>query len=178
MADTMLGRNTWVLTTALELPISPADAFTFFSDAANLERITPRDLGFEIRTPAPITMRAGTVIDYVVRLHGIPMQWRMLIPVWDPPHRFVDEQTKGPYALWQHEHRVDPSPLGSIITDRVRFRLPFSPLGDIAIPIVKRQLLGIFGHRQRAVAAYLLGGRAGEARITAPVIAREPKRRA
>ncbi|MFZ2101298.1 MAG: hypothetical protein WAU86_12115, partial [Oricola sp.] len=75
---------------------------------------------------------------------------------WDPPHGFIDMQLSGPYAVWEHTHTFAPIESGTLIDDQVRYRLPLSPLGDIAYPLVRRQLERIFAYRQRAVTAALL----------------------
>jgi len=82
--------------------------FPFFADAKNLQAITPEFLDFRVVTPGEIRMEPGTLIDYRLKVHGIPLRWRTLITVWDPPHRFVDVQLKGPYRLWHHEHTFEP----------------------------------------------------------------------
>lgn len=89
----------------LWLPRSINEIFAFFSDAQNLEELTPSSLQFHILTPPPIHIRQGTEIDYRLKIRGIPIRWRSKISVWDPPHRFVDEQLRGPYRVWIHEHR-------------------------------------------------------------------------
>jgi len=129
------------------------DVFAFFADAANLETITPDELRFHILSPQPIEMRVGALIDYRLRLAGIPFRWRSEITAWDPPYSFEDSQIKGPYGLWVHRHSFEEQDGGTLSTDHVRYALPLSPLGDMAFPLVKWQLGRIFAHRQRVIAA-------------------------
>jgi ligand-binding SRPBCC domain-containing protein len=144
----------------IELPL--AEVFPFYADAANLERITPPWLGFEVTTPAPIEMKFGALIEYRLRLHGIPVRWRTRIEEWSPPHRFVDAQLSGPYSLWHHTHTFRPDGGGAtILGDRVRYAIPFGLAGELARTLfVKQDLDRIFDYRRDEVAKLLGPGRA------------------
>lgn len=149
MAEHILKRN-------LRIGRSIPEVFDFFSDAKNLERITPPELNFHILTPQPIALSKGELIDYQLRLYGIPLRWRTEITVWDPPNEFVDTQLSGPYSQWIHTHRfTEISETETLIEDEVRYRLPLEPLSDIAHFIVRRQLDHIFDFRAREVAKLL-----------------------
>lgn len=133
----------------IEAPLETV--FEFFSVARNLERITPELLGFEFLSPEPVEMNTGVVLDYRLSLRGIPLRWRSVIDEWQPGVSFVDRQVKGPYALWVHRHEFEPDgDHATIVRDLVTYRLPFSPLGDLALPLVRRDLKRIFDFRQTA----------------------------
>lgn len=107
--------------TEVWLPLPPSELFPFFAEASNLNLITPEWLHFHIVSPSPIVMGAGTLIDYRLRVRGIPMRWRTRIIAWEPPHRFVDEQMRGPYRQWIHEHRFLERDGGTLVQDSVRY---------------------------------------------------------
>src|SRR6188508_1510958 len=129
------------LRTSLTIARPREEVFDFFSDAENLELITPPQLNIQILTPTPLKTQKGTLIDYRIRLRGLPIKWRTEITSWDPPHAFIDEQLSGPYKQWIHEHRFTEIDAGTtLIEDNVRYRLPLEPFGDLGLFIVKREL--------------------------------------
>lgn len=140
-----------------QLPGAPQTVFPFFADAANLEAITPPFLRFEVITPRPIPMRVGTLIQYRLRLHAIPVSWLTSIQEWQPSSRFVDVQVRGPYALWHHTHTFEEDGhSGCIMTDRVRYALPLGAGGELARRLfVARDLARIFDFRAAQVARRL-----------------------
>jgi ligand-binding SRPBCC domain-containing protein len=139
----------------LELPAS--ETFAFFSDARNLEAITPPWLRFSILQATRFQMCSGAVIDYRLTLHGLPLRWRTRISLWEPPVRFIDVQVKGPYAHWEHTHTFEPAgERAVVISDRVRYALPLGPLGAIAHRLfVRRDIERIFAFRHRTLAERL-----------------------
>lgn len=152
--------KTFTLERSTVLPYPRERVFDFFAEAKNLEDLTPPWLRFRILTPRPIRMCEGALIDYRLRVHGIPLSWRSEITVWEPPYRFVDEQRRGPYREWVHTHTFEPHPAGTRIADEVRYRLPLWPAGELAHPVVRAQLGRIFGFRGEAIRQALIPGRA------------------
>lgn len=138
-------------TTHIRQPIE--SVFDFFADAGNLGKITPDWLQFEILTPGPISMATGTMIDYRIRLRGLPMRWRSEITLWEPPYRFVDEQRRGPYRSWIHEHRFVQRESGTDVIDEVRYSVHGGWL--IEKLFVDRDLERIFDSRQERLAELL-----------------------
>jgi ligand-binding SRPBCC domain-containing protein len=149
------------LRTSITLPLPLDDVFRFFGDASNLERITPPELRFRIVTPQPIAMGQGTLIDFRLRLFGMPLLWKTRISVWEPPHRFVDEQLSGPYHTWIHTHRFTRVQGTTLMEDVVLYRLPLWPLGEAAYPLVRLELNRIFGFRRRAIWRDLVDANSG-----------------
>ncbi len=142
----------------LELPIE--ETFAFFSQAENLEKVTPPWLHFKLLTQVPVEMRPGTLLDYRLRLHQVPIRWRTRIEIWEPPHHFMDIQLRGPYALWEHTHTFEQDGTGAVIMrDRVRYAIPYGPLGRIAhAAFVRRDLERIFDYRQQGAERWLKPG--------------------
>jgi len=140
-------------------PVSIGRAFEIFENPYNLAKITPAWLNLKVVNREQVVVRVGAEIDYVIRWMGLPVRWKTRITAYDPPHGFVDEQERGPYVLWRHQHKLEESGDGVRISDLVTYKLPLGPLGRIAHSLtVKRQLLDIFRFRQSAIAE-LLGGR-------------------
>ncbi len=139
----------------VEVPVE--EAFAFYGDALNLEPLTPPWLHFEVATPGELTFQPGTLLDYRLRLHGVPVRWRTRIEIWEPPTRFVDTQVKGPYSLWEHTHLFEKDgDAATVIHDRIRYAIPLGPLGAIAQRLfVRRDLERIFDYRRDAVAERL-----------------------
>lgn len=133
------------------VPRAADDVFRFFAAAANLEAITPPWLGFRMLTAADVVMREGARLEYVLRIHGIPIRWVSRIDRWDPGHSFVDRQVRGPYRLWEHTHEIEPHDDGAQVHDRVRYALPLGRIGELAHPLVRRDLDRIFDYRRDAV---------------------------
>jgi ligand-binding SRPBCC domain-containing protein len=130
------------------LPQQREKIFGFFSDPQNLDRLTPAWLHFEILTPPPL-MGTGTLLDYRLRLHGIPLRWRSEIIAWEPPRRFVDRQIQGPYRLWIHEHLFQELRGGTLVSDKVEYAAP----GGVLVQklLVAPDLRRIFHYRHQVL---------------------------
>ena len=132
------------------------EVFAFFSDVGNLEAITPPWLYFQILTPRPILIQAGMLIDYRIRLCGIPLKWRTKIDSYEPLVRFSDTQVRGPYQFWHHTHEFKATAEGVLMTDHVRYAIPLGPLGVVARWLfVRRQLQQIFDYRAAKIETLL-----------------------
>jgi len=134
------------------IPRPLEEVFAFFSDARNLEELTPPWLAFRTLTPGPIHLAVGATIRYRLSVHGAPVRWTTEIRHWDPPSRFVDVQLRGPYQLWHHTHRFATDNGGTRMTDIVRYRLPFGLLGRLVNWLqVRRDVEKIFEYRNRRI---------------------------
>lgn len=152
--------NGFRLSTERRLAVSLDRVFAFFAEPGNLERITPPWLRFRIvGTPPPLD--TGALIDYRLRLHGIPLRWRTEITAWDPPYRFVDEQVCGPFRRWVHEHTFASEGSATVVRDVVEYTMPLASVAQRLV--VGRDLRAIFSYRHRTVAALL-----GDGEPTAP----------
>ena len=129
------------------LPRPREEVFAFFADAANLERLTPPWLHFRILSPHIVIAR-GVLIDYRLKIHGVPLRWQSEISRWDPPRTFVDEQRKGPYRRWAHTHTFEEERGGTRVGDSVEFEVPFE---WIAGRFVMRDVEAIFAFREQAL---------------------------
>ena len=135
------------------VPAPVAEVFAFFAEARNLERITPPWLRFEVLTPEPVRMAPGTLLEYRLRLHGLPLRWLTRIEEWQRERSFVDRQLRGPYRLWHHRHEFEARGDGAtLVRDRVDYALPVGLLGELARrAFVRRDLERIFDFRRDAV---------------------------
>lgn len=143
--------NSYTLEREQWLPRPPHEIFPFFAAASNLNALTPPWVGFNILTPEPIEMRIGAVIDYRIRLHGIPVRWQTEITDWEPPTKFVDEQRIGPYRHWVHTHTFVAKDGGTLCVDHVDYAVPMGWL--IHRLFVRRDVERIFDFRQQALSA-------------------------
>jgi ligand-binding SRPBCC domain-containing protein len=122
------------------------EVFAFFASPANLPAVTPPRLGLRIVSPPPAAITVGTRLDYRLRVRGVPLRWQSEITAWQPPHRFVDEQRRGPYRLWIHEHLFAAQADGTRVTDRVCYALWG---GALVQRLVAGDLERIFDFRER-----------------------------
>jgi hypothetical protein len=125
-------------------------AFSFFSKAENLDKITPPWLHFQILTSLPVKMGEGTLLDYRLKLHGFPIKWQTKIVEWNPPFHFVDLQLRGPYRKWVHTHKFVGKDNGTVIEDNVTYAVP----GFFLEPFINKYFVGpdiirIFEYRRK-----------------------------
>ena len=135
------------------IPIPVREAFDFFSNPRNLERLTPDLVHFQFLKAPPEKVSPGTILEYRLRLYGVPVKWRTRIESVDAPTRFIDVQDKGPYAMWRHTHSFrEVDAVHTEIHDRIDFAMPLGPLGEIAYRmLVAGSLQQIFDYREAAL---------------------------
>lgn len=142
----------FLLVTEQLIPAPIDRVFAFFSQAENLQQITPPWLHFHIRSVDPSPIRQGTLIRYSLRWRVFPIRWTTEIVEWEPPWRFVDVQLSGPYRLWRHEHRFAETAQGTLIRDEVQYSLPLGVLGRLMHRLrVRDDVSAIFDYRKTAV---------------------------
>lgn len=147
-----LARGEDVLVSRQYIPVPPEKLFEYFSEAKNLEELTPGFLNFKIKSMSTDQIQEGTLIDYRLKIHGVPAKWRARIEDWQPPKRFVDLQIKGPYSLWHHTHEFEKLGDGTLMTDRVRYRLPLGRIGWLGGgAFVARDVRKIFNYRKEII---------------------------
>ena len=141
--------KTFRLNKTIWLPQPRNKVFEFFSDPGNLDQLTPPWLNFSILTAATTVIGQGTRLDYRLRLRGVPFRWQSEIATWEPPERFIDRQTKGPYSLWVHEHTFVERDHGTIVGDNVEYAVPGGAVVQkwLVAPDLKR----IFAYRHEAL---------------------------
>lgn len=141
------------LNSEIKVPYPIETVYPFFNRPENLEPLTPKFLNFKILTPSPIEMRQGAIIDYEIKLFGIPMRWTTIINNYNPPNEFVDIQLKGPYSLWHHKHIFKPAGKNAtLIIDELTYKMPFGILGKIAhFLFTKHMVKKIFTHRETLI---------------------------
>jgi len=145
-------KKTYLLETELWLPTSVEETFHFFQDARNLEAITPQILKFTILPPIPDPVKQGSLLNYRLKLYGIPFGWRTEIFLWEPPFRFMDRQLRGPYNKWEHTHTFEAKDGGTWMTDRVEYKVPGWILSQlIHSTMVRKNVETIFEYRKKKI---------------------------
>lgn len=152
--------KTYTFQSKTELNAGIDDVFEFFSNAKNLQKLTPPWLNFKMITPPTGAVQSGTTIGYKLKVHALPIHWLTLIEHWEPPRRFIDVQLKGPYKIWKHEHRFESLGDKTIMYDTVEYALPFGILGQLAHSLlVKKDVQSIFDYRTEAISKIFANSR-------------------
>lgn len=134
------------------IPRTPEQIFPFFADEKNLEAITPPWLNFKIKNKSSEKIEEKTIINYRLKIRGIPVGWRSQIESWNPPHSFIDRQLKGPYSLWHHTHQLEEMRRGTLMTDTIRYRPPLKTLGNLLTGNwIRRDIRNIFAYRRSVI---------------------------
>lgn len=137
-------------------PLPREKVFEFFSECRNLEKITPKMLNFHMNTMSTDRLTAGTLIDYNLKVRGLPIHWITKITEWNPPDHFTDIQLKGPYSFWEHTHFFEDLGEGTLMTDRVKYKVPVGLIGRMATQAwIDADIENIFKYRRKTVPALL-----------------------
>ena len=155
-----------VYTTTQTIAMPREEVFAFFANPRNLEAITPPWLQFRIVGQTTETVCENAEFTYRLKVHGIPLTWISRISEWVPGERFVDEQIRGPYALWHHTHEFEDVEGGTLISDRILYQLPLAPFSHwIAGRFVAQDVRKIFEFRRRRIAELLAASSSAAERI-------------
>jgi ligand-binding SRPBCC domain-containing protein len=132
------------------LPMSVENAWKFFSNPANLSKITPREMNFIIMSQIPEQIYPGMIITYKVSpVFSIPVKWVTEITQVKEPFYFVDDQRSGPYAIWHHEHHFEVVENGVMMTDKLFYKIPFGFIGNLLDRMfIHKKVCGIFEFRK------------------------------
>jgi ligand-binding SRPBCC domain-containing protein len=158
--------KTYRIQTQLWLPELREKVFEFFCNPHNLDRITPSWLHFQILTPSSTPIRRGTLLDYRLRIRGLPLRWQSEIVEWDPPKRFIDRQTRGPYSLWIHEHTFQEHEGGTLVGDQVEYAVPGGKF--VQKFFVAPDLDRVFAYRHEVLQALFNPNKLSPKKLTGP----------
>lgn len=129
-----------------------SEVFLFFSDAKNLELITPPWLSFRMTWQSDDQIKNGTEFKYQLNVHGIRLRWHSRIVQWEDQKRFTDIQLSGPYAKWEHQHLFESRGESTWMKDIVDFKLPFGIFGDfLGGRFIERDIQQIFNYRTQTI---------------------------
>lgn len=147
----------YTLTRYQTLPVTPREAWEFFSDPKKLEEITPDDMPFEMLGDQPSSMYPGMIIQYKIEpFPNIPVKWITEITQVDEGKYFIDEQRFGPFKFWHHQHHFREIEGGTEIIDTVNYILPFRIIGQFTHKmLVHKRLEAIFDFRQKTLRSHL-----------------------
>lgn len=138
-------------TTKQFIPLQRKEVFSFFGKAENLEILTPPWLHFHIEKKSTPSVEKGTLINYKLKIHKIPVKWKTLISEWTPDSSFVDNQLSGPYAKWRHLHTFEDVHGGTLISDEVTYRPPGWIFGKLLVPFIGKDIRQIFQYRKTKI---------------------------
>jgi len=139
-----------------KITANPLEVFNFFADVSNLRALDPPELQFHFKTPLPVEMRRGTIIEYSFKLRGVTVHWKTCITKWQPPDCFTNVQLRGPYLMWRHDHDFEPKTDGIVVRDVIEYALPLAPLSNLALPMVRSDMRRIFDYRSMQLSRLLL----------------------
>lgn len=134
------------------IPRSPGEIFPYFCSETNLENLTPPFLKFKVLGKSTQKIEVGTLIDYRMSLHGLPVRWKTQIDTWKNGESFSDRQLHGPYQKWHHLHEFIPLAGGTLMRDRVLYKLPLGIIGEaIGGGRVLTEVTRIFAYRRQII---------------------------